>query len=248
MVILRLLMGGIVRLTALLVISYWLLVAAPKAFADTSCQPIYGGGQSCITTNNILVNKTILNPQTNQFVDNLSINYPKYNPGFIPTFQISVTNTGNANVSRIGIKDILPQYISFGSGAGIFDPNSNTLSFSITDLAPNETRKYTVVGRVINAEQIPIASGSVVCVINQAIAMINDNSVSQDNAQFCIQKTSPSVAVTTGTKGGFPVFSSVPITSTPKTGPEALALFALVLAGLSGWFMIKYAGKKEEIK
>src|SRR3989338_10205028 len=149
MVILRLLMGGIVRLTALLVISYWLLVAAPKAFADTSCQPIYGGGQSCVTTNNIVVNKTVLNPQTNQFIDNLSINDSKYQPGFIATFQISITNTGNNNVARIDVKDIFPQYVSFGSGAGTFDINTNTLSFSLTNLAPNETRKYSIVGRIL---------------------------------------------------------------------------------------------------
>lgn len=218
----------------------------PKSYADTSCQPIYGGGQSCVTTNNIVVNKTVFNPQTNQFVDNLGINDPKYQPGFVTTFQISVTNTGNNNVSRIDVRDIFPQYVSFGSGAGTFDSNTNTLSFSLADLAPNETRTFGIVGRVINAEQIPVASGSVVCVVNQAIAMINDNNVSQDNAQFCIQKTlTPTTAI--NTKGGFPVFSSVPVTSTPKTGPEAFALFALIPTGLSGWFMIKYSNKSKTI-
>ncbi|MDZ4227864.1 MAG: hypothetical protein U1E54_01320 [Candidatus Levybacteria bacterium] len=218
-----------------------------KASADTSCQPIYGGGQSCIATNNIIVNKTILNPQTNQFVDNLNINNPKHQPGFITTFQVSITNTGNTNVPRIDVRDIFPQYVSFSSGAGAFDSNTNTLSFSLTNLAPNETRKYTVIGRIINAEQIPIASGSVVCVVNQAIAMVDGNNISQDNAQFCIEKTlTPATIVTT--KGGFPVFPPVLTTSAPATGPEAFALLALVPAGFSGWFMIKYANKKEAVK
>lgn len=215
-----------------------------KSFADTSCQPIYGGGQSCVTTNNIVVNKTVLNPQTNQFVDNLSINDPKYQPGFITTFQISVTNTGNSNVSEVDIRDIFPQYISFSSGAGTFDTNTNTLSFNLTNLAPNETRTNTIVGRVFNAGQMPVAQGSVVCVVNQAIAMVNNANVAQDNAQLCIQQPTATTA-TTITKGGFPVYTSVPITSTPKTGPEAFGLIAMLPTGLVGWFLRKKSMKKE---
>lgn len=226
----------------------FLISHLPKVYAQTpSCQPIYGGGQSCVTTNSIVINKTVLNPQTNQFVDSLNINDPKYQPGFIATFQISVTNTGKSNVSKIDVKDIFPQYVNFGSGTGTFDTNTNTLSFSLTDLAPNETRKYGIVGRVFNAGQIPITSGPVVCVINQAIAMVNDKNVSQDNAQFCIEETAenalnttPAVAaVTTNLKGGFPIFSPVPIALTPATGPESLALLALVPTGIVGIFLIR---------
>ena len=241
--IMKLFLGSVLFLT---VVSF----AFPlKSHADTSCQPIYGGGQSCITTtNNIVVNKTVLNPQTNQFVDNLSINDPKYQPGFVTAFQISITNTGNSNVSRIDVRDIFPQYVSFGSGAGTFDPNTNTLSFAISDLAPNETRTFGVVGRVFNAAQMPGAVGSVVCVVNQAIAAVNGNNVSQDNAQFCIEKTlTPTIPVATIIKGGFPVFPSVPITSAPATGPEALVLLGLVPTGIAGWFMIRYSNKKEAV-
>lgn len=212
-----------------------------KAFADTSCQPIYGGGQSCVTTNNIVVNKTILNPQTNRFVDNLSINDPKYQPGFITTFQISITNTGNNNVSEVNVRDIFPQYVNFASGAGTFDTNTNTLSFRLNNLAPNETRTYSIIGRVFSESQIPVAQGSVVCVVNQAIATVDNVSVSQDNAQFCIEKNAPTVV----TKGGFPVYSSVAVTSMPKTGPEALILLGLFPTGIIGLFMIRYSNKKE---
>jgi len=241
-------MGRIIKLFLLFVIGYWFLVVAPRAQADVSCQPIYGGGQSCITTNNIIVNKTVLNPQTNQFVDNLNINDPKYQPGFVASFQISVTNTGNSNVSRVDVKDIFPQYVNFGSGAGTFNSNANTLSFSLANLAPNETRTFGVVGRVFNADQIPVSIGSVICVVNQAIAMINGNNISQDNAQFCIEKTSVAIPVTTATKGGFPVFPPVSTTSTPKTGSESLALLVLVPSGIAGWLMIRYSNKKDDLK
>ena len=233
-------------LKSLLILSVIAFAFPLKSYADTSCQPIYGGGQSCTTSNNIVIDKTVLNPQSNQFVNNLSINDPKYLPGLIATFQIAITNTGNKNISTIDVKDIFPQYVIFGAGAGTFDINTNTLSFSLTDLAPNETRKYSIVGRVFNAENIPGTVGSVVCVVNQAIAMINNNNVSQDNSQFCIEKTAVASVVTT--KGGFPVLSSVPTTSTPSTGPEALVLFGLIPTGITGLMLRKYANKKEVVR
>lgn len=228
-------------LKSLLILSIIASVFPLKSYADTSCQPIYGGGQSCITSNNIVIDKTVLNPQTNQFVDNLSINSQKYQPGFVVTFQISITNTSNTTISKIDIKDIFPQYINFGSGAGTFDTNTNTLTFSLDNLAPNETRKYSIVGRIFSTEKLPGAEGSIVCVVNQAIGIIDGKNVSQDNAQLCIEKSTP---VTT--KGGFPVLSTVPATTTPSTGAEAFALFALIPAGISGLMLRKYSGKKRD--
>jgi hypothetical protein len=222
-------------LKLLLVLSVAAFAFPAKSYADVSCQAIYGGGQSCVTTNSITINKTVLNPQTNQFVNNLSTNDPKYLPGYITTFQISVTNTGNTNISKVDIKDIFPRYVSFGSGAGNFDAKTNTLFFSITDLAPNETRKYSIVGRVYNTEKISISDGSTVCVVNQAIASIDGNIVGQDNAQFCIQKT----IATATTKGGFPVYTAVQTASTPDTGAEALVLFGLIPTGIAGMFLRK---------
>jgi uncharacterized repeat protein (TIGR01451 family) len=214
-----------------------------KTFADTSCQPIYGGGQTCTTTNDIVINKTILNPKTNKFVDNLSVNDPRYQPGFITTFKIAVTNTGDSNISRINVKDIFPQYINFSSGPGNFDKNTKILSFNIDNLSVNETRSFTIVGRIVDSSLIPINQGGVVCVVNQATADNSDDNsqLSQDNAQLCIEKSTPISA----TKGGFPVLSAVPATKTPSTGAEAFALFALIPSGIAGLFLRKYSNKKE---
>lgn len=238
------------HLSIIFLLTIFSFVFPSKSFADVICQPIYGGGQSCITTNNIVVNKTVLNPQTNQFVDNLSINDPKYQPGFISTFQISVTNTGNNNVSRVDVRDIFPQFVSFSSGAGTFDTNSNTLTFSVDNLAANETRTFSIMGRIFNNDQISVTPGSVVCVVNQAIAMVDNANVSQDNAQFCIQKAALAVQQVQQIQQvqqakGFPVFAPVPTTSTPATGPEAFGLIAMLPTGLAGWFLRKHAMKKE---
>jgi len=211
-----------------------------KSFADTSCQSIYGGGQTCTTTGNISVNKTVMNPQTGSMVDNLGINDPRYQPGFITTFQISVTNTGNSNISRINVQDVFPQYVTFSSGPGSFDSNTKTLSFEVDNLAGNETRTFTILGRIVDTSLIPINQGSVVCIVNQATATNIDNNsqTSQDNAQFCIEKTVASAK-------GFPVYPATNITTTPSTGAESLALFALIPTGITGLFLRKKSIKKE---
>ena len=210
-----------------------------KAFADTSCQPIYGGGQTCVTTGNISINKTVMNPKTNQFVDNLNINDSRYQPEFTTTFQIAVTNTGNASISRVKVSDVFPQYITFSSGTGNFDSNTKTLTFEINNLLANETKNFTVLGKIVNSSLIPISQGSVVCVVNQATATNLDNTsqVSQDNAQLCIEKTA--------TSSGFPVFPTTTIKTTPATGVESLVLFSLIPTGIAGWFLRKQSFKKE---
>lgn len=222
------------KMTFLSLISFLLfLISVPTAQADTSCQPIYGGGQSCVTTNNIIVDKTILNPKTNQLVDNLGINDPKYQPDFITTFQIKVTNTGNNLLPSVEVKDIFPQYVSFSSGPGNFDSNTRTLTFPVINLEKNESRVFTILGRIADEKSIPLANGNI-CVVNQALATTSTNEAAQDNAQFCIEKKEVSII-----KGGFPVFAPVPTATTPATGPEVLSLFALIPTGLTGWFLRK---------
>ena len=233
----------------LLSITFLLTIFAftPKAFADISCQPIYGGGQTCVSTGSISVNKTVMNPQTSKMVDNLGINDPKYAPGYIITFQISVTNTSNSAISHTDVKDTFPQFINFSTGPGSFDEALKTLSFGIENLGANETRVFNVLGRVADASNLPDAQ-SIVCVVNQVNAVTNQNSTTQDNAQFCIQKQVLQPAQTTTiTKGGFPILSPVTVVASPSTGPESLVLFSLIPTGLAGWMLKKHSIKKEDL-
>lgn len=229
-------------LSLIFLLTIFSLTFTPKSYADVSCQPIYGGGQSCVTTNNILIDKTILNPQTNKMVDNLGINDPKYQPAFITTFQIKVTNTSNSSLD-VQVKDIFPQYVLFSAGPGVFDENTKTLTFSVKDLEPNESRVFTIMGRIVDENSIPLANGNV-CVVNQAQATTDINQTAQDNSLFCIEKKiAPTPAAIT--KGGFPVLSPVPVGTSPPTGPESLAFFSLIPTGIAGWFLRKHSLKNK---
>lgn len=232
------LFGTFILLFVFSVLSYFV----SSAYAEISCQPIYGGGQTCVTSENILVDKKILNPKTNVLVDNLGINDPKFDPDTVVNFQISVKNTGNNLLNKVDVKDIFPQHLNFFGGPGNFDPNTKELTFSIENLKPNEIKTFTVLGKIVDAAQLQISQG-VVCVVNQvqAVNSANTSQVSQDNSQFCIEKK----VLGETAKGGFPVLPIKPTGTSPSTGAESLALFSLIPTGITGWFLRKYSFKKE---
>ena len=184
---------------------------ARTAFADISCQPIYGGGETCIVSPNISINKEVLNPKTNKMVENLSINDPKYHPEFIVNFKVTVTNTGKSTINKIEVKDMFPQYITFSTGPGKFDDSTKTLSFSIDSLEPNEIKTFVVVGRVVSIDKLP---QGVVCVVNRVIASANTTDQASDNTQLCIENKvveKPSLLTETPPTGSKEIFLILPI-------------------------------------
>lgn len=205
------------------------------ANAQTVCQPIYGGGQSCVSTGNLFIDKKVLNPQINVFVDNLGVNDPKFQPSSTVAFRLAITNTGTANIANVTVRDIFPQFVDFTAGAGSFDSNSKTLTFQIDNIAPSETKTFNLSGKTASFDKLP----GVVCVINQSIAS-SGNISTQDNAQLCIEKVVPTVQIPGATKGGLKVFPA-PATKggTPPTGPEALYLLAFLPTGALGYFLRK---------
>jgi len=208
--------------------------------ADTACQPIYGGGQTCVQVGNVVINKTIKNPQTGSFVDNLNINDPKFAPASSVTFNITVTNTGGSTINKTTVKDTLPQFVSFVSGPGSFDSNTKVLTFDVGNLTAGESKTFTVTAKTADQGQIPSDQG-ITCVVNQVMATSDNGQQSSDNSQFCIQKP-----VLGETKGGLKVFPAPAITTTPATGPEMLPLIGLIPSGALGFLLRKKSYKNNE--
>lgn len=197
-----------------LVLTAWM---APKALADGSCQPVYGGGQSC-TAGNLTISKDVRNPQTNVFVHDLGISDPHYYAGDLASFQIAVSNNGNATINTVTVKDILPDYLTYDSGSGSYDSFSKTLTWTVTNLQPGQTKTYIVNARV--QKDLPAKLG-IVCVTNQAEATSSEGQNANDSSQLCLGK----------------------LTTTPSTGPEALGIIALLPTGLAGLALRKSAKK-----
>jgi len=196
------------------------------------CEPIYGGGETCVSKGFLILNKTVKNPTTGGFVDNLSqTTDPKFGPSQDVTFKLTIVNTGGQNFSEVSVTDILPSYLDFISGPGTFDSNTKKLTFKITNLGAGESRTETIVARVSGS--VP-TDPAVNCVINHAKAVSDVNEAS-DISQVCLQNTT--------TKGGFQVLGTPTVKQTPATGPEMLPLFGLIPAGISGLFLRRKASK-----
>jgi uncharacterized repeat protein (TIGR01451 family) len=219
------------------------LFAANPVGADvTKCQPVYGGGDSCVLAENLQVDAFIQNPKSKQFVDNLGINDASYSPNQQIPFRVTVKNTSNRNVNRIEVRTIFPQYVDFVSGPSkTYDPRTKTLTFTIDTLKANETRNFDLRGKVATADKLPKAQNTS-CMAFQARAAFG-NTMSADTAQFCVQKTpQPTQAVRSGqtTKGGLAVQPAPTSKTTPPTGPQTLTLLALIPTGLAGLLLRKY--------
>ncbi len=198
-----------------------------------NCQPIYGGGESCIQTGKVAINKTVRNPQTLQYVENLNAQDPKYSPGQTMQFQITVKNTSNTPIRNIEIKDRLPQYLDCASeAANQCNNTTKIIAFTIDNLNANEIRIYTLKGKVASISNLP-EDKKTICLVNQTLATQNKQT-SQDNSLFCIQKNKTNQNTT---KGGLPVYPPSKTKATPGTGPETIALFSLLASGLFGFIL-----------
>src|SRR6185295_4301405 len=102
------------KLIAFSVITLATLVAPLSVSAATVCTPVYGGGQTCVTTGPS-INKTIKNPSSGAYVDNLLINDPKYSANDSVSYQITVTNPTGTAMTALTVTDDFPTLISYVS-------------------------------------------------------------------------------------------------------------------------------------
>lgn len=222
------------------------------SIADTStdnsgCQVVYGGGESC-PSQNLSVVKMVQKPDGTDYVKNLSINDPKFNPGQNVTFQITVKNNGTADINNIVVNDTFPQYMSFVSGPSnsTFNTNNNVLNFKISKLTPGQNQIFTIVGQTSADSSYP-SDKTIICVTNQV--QVTENSLnSQDSSQFCIQRENitpiPTSTVSYVTTTPTPqVMQTTTATTTPSTGAEMFAWLALIPGGISGVFIRKLSKK-----
>lgn len=233
---------------------------AAYAYAD-GCTPIYGGGQTCPTTTNknLTLDKTVQNPDNGQFIDSLQTVNQAYNPGQTVIFRLTVKNTGKNKMRNVQVKDVLPSALTYAASEGTYDSKTRTVTTKIDTLEANATKTIDIKAKVNDT-----GVAQRVCMVNQATASSGGNRA-QDNATFCMQKNvaaQPTTQPGTTTKGGLPVFvtpqptqiaynqQGMPMTKggqplypapqtnqAPSTGPEALALFALLPTGAAGVFL-----------
>lgn len=204
------------------------LLGATAARAAIRCETQYGGGEICVRTGNLQVNKKVCDPKKgscdpnssgfdDRLVDNLGILAHKFVPGDEVVFKLLIKNVGDAALAKVSVSDTLPSFLELVSAE---------LSFDLSDLTPGETETRVIRTKVISAEKFP-NDKTVLCEVNTAEARSGDEQ-DKDTSQVCAEKK---------------VLGVVAPKVLPKAGPEGLliALFASILAGSYGAYLLRFS-------
>lgn len=202
--------------------------ASGNGYGQSNCKVIYGGGKVCATKIEFSIDKKVQTPNKGgEYVDNLSINDAKFAPNSEVAFKVTIKNTGDNKIEKLEVVDTLPQNMTFVSGAGTYNKDSNTVSYTINNFEKGATNEQTFVAKIAADSALP-KDQATVCLTNNVKATDNNGSTATDSSAFCIERILSNK-----------VYDKVPVTSVPSTGPGMLSLLGLIPAGLIGYKLRK---------
>ncbi len=197
-------------LPSILVLSAF-LISPVSAKAAERCESQYGGGEICVKTGELQIDKEVWDPDSGRFVDNLGIQNHKFTTAEIVTFKLNIKNVGDETLHDIEVTDTLPDFLFFIEG--------ETGSFKIDRLNPGESFEKTLKAQVKAESELTIPT---VCVVNTAEARAGEEH-DKDTAQICLTK------------------KVLGITTLPKTGAGSLIyiLIFTLFTGFVGLLLIR---------
>lgn len=168
----------------------------------------------------ILIDKMVAKPDTDQYVDNLSVSDPRFSPSQDVWFKVRVKNTSNKNLTNVEVRDYIPSHLEPLEGPGTWNSDTRIITWNAGDFNVDEEKTYFLKMRVLSANNLPADKG-LFCVVNRADAR-NENTYDDDTSQLCIEKKVQGV------------------TTVPSAGPElGLGLVAVEILGLSTGIYLK---------
>jgi uncharacterized repeat protein (TIGR01451 family) len=165
---------------------FFFLVFGKNVFAAWYCEPVYGGGERCWGTGEVVIDKTVKNPQTGNFVDNLGISDPKFAFGQEVLFRLEIKNTGQGEFSKVTVKDVFPSYLDFVRGPEGWNPDNRALQFDIYNLKAGESRQFEITAKIFEKEKLP-SDRNLFCVFNSA-SVEADGKTDSDQSQICFEE------------------------------------------------------------
>jgi uncharacterized repeat protein (TIGR01451 family) len=101
-----------------------------------------------VSKNSIVVDKKIRPIDAVSFSDNLSSSVRTLNSNEQVEFQIVVTNNGTTKLSNISVKDTLPKYLGLIFYPGIYNSNTNVLTWNIDSLNAGESKSFLIRSKI----------------------------------------------------------------------------------------------------
>jgi hypothetical protein len=98
-------MGSYLKLSPVFLFAIFLFLANKITFAAVRCETQYGGGETCVRTGELQINKEVWDSDNNQFVDNLNLSSHRFAPGDEVIFKLKIKNVGDATFDTVHVKD-----------------------------------------------------------------------------------------------------------------------------------------------
>lgn len=152
------------------------LLTAKVSYAAVRCEAQYGGGEVCVKTGQLQIDKEVFDPDQKKFVDNLGISSHKFTPSEEVTFKLKIKNVGDATFNKVQVTDILPAHLERVSGE---------TSFEIKDLTAGKTEEKEIKAKVVKVDKFPEGK-SLICEVNVAEVKSGDEK-DKDTSQVCLQ-------------------------------------------------------------
>jgi len=174
---------------------------------DAVAQSCGGQYQSPCQSYSIIVDKMVQKPGTADYVDNLSVSDPRYNPSNYVMFRVTIKNTSTVTLGGVTAKDYVPSYLTPIEGPGTFDASSRTVSWDAGAFAVDEQKTYYFKMQISSQANLPADKG-LFCLINKAQAWSN-TITDDDSSQLCIEKqvATPPKVPASGPEMGILLFS-----------------------------------------
>lgn len=205
-----------------------------NAAGQSNCQIVYGGGEVCEDQVKFTINKLVQKPGKGggDFVDNLTVNDPRFAPNQNVNFKIVIENTGNKDITNLNVVDSFPNFLSFVSGVGNSREGDKTVNFTVGRINRGQRTEFVITAKT--GPESAMGNQAISCVVNNVKATSPDGSVAEDNAQICVERAVISVPAPQ-------VFQKPQVSQIPATGPELGYLAALIPTGLAGIFLKRKA-------
>lgn len=170
------------------------VVPANKIFAKEICFTQYGGGETCVNVDEnakINVDKKVSDENGN-FQDHLKSSVHKFEAGDKVYFKIEVENNGDVDLKDVELKDVLPDFLSFGKMIDGDTPSKSgkELKWDLGDIKKGESETVKFYADVADEEDLP--KDDKICLTNvaKATGKREDNDDKEDDADysnFCIE-------------------------------------------------------------
>lgn len=199
----------------------WLIAFQLAGFSPVRAQyGVSGLGSGGISQ--ILVDKEIKGASNSKWFDNLDASETLFSAGTEIEFRIRVHNTGGFELYDIKVKDFLPNYLEYVSGASGYEAGSRVADWKIERLDLGEEKVLNLRVKVVKGD-LPIGT---VQLFNKAEARASDGAFDSDSVAFYI-------------KGKF--IAMIPDTGAPGLLVGTIALIVLAKAG----FVLRKVGRGE---